>query len=454
MANSIVRGFISNGIANIAQKVVRIADQLLLVPVFLTQWGAEYYGEWLTLSIIPAVLAYSDLGFGSAVCNSFVLAYAAGDKQRAANLRTSGVWVISASVVLGFLLTAIVMFSADKFDLLSKTNIPASDAIGAVTLMIAARLLGFYTQLIEGFFRGARRAALGSFIGTGHNLLNIIAGFFVLMLGYGVVGFALSQFVVAIFFILFYSIIGCRMIDLKGYKGYILREDIKDITKKGMGYLMTPVWQSVYFQGTTFVVRLTLGAESVAIFNTVRTVCRSVNQIFSIINASIFPDLQYEYGRGNISIVQKYFRVAVLLSMIIGICGTLLLIVLGLDIYAWWTNNMLTVSHAVWNVFMVGVFMNAVWWTSVVTYRMTNRPYHFAIASTVTAFLSVGITYLLSSSYGLIGAAIGCTVFEFIMALYVLPDSCKILGMKVADLFVNVRSDVRIIRAKCSRQKL
>lgn len=83
---SVVRGIFNNGIANIAQKIVRILDQLLLVPFFLTAWGAEYYGEWLTLSIVPSVLAFSDLGFGSAVSNGFVLAYAAGNKQQAANL--------------------------------------------------------------------------------------------------------------------------------------------------------------------------------------------------------------------------------------------------------------------------------------------------------------------------------------------------------------------------------
>lgn len=441
MANKIIKGFISNGLANVVQKLIKIADQLLLVPFFLTQWGPAYYGEWLTLSIIPSVLAYSDLGFGSAVSNSFVLSYASGDKQRAANLRKTGFWIISSSVALGCILTFLVMVFADCFGLFGKTLIPAEDATLAVLFMITAQLIGFYHQLIEGFYRSVRRAALGSLIGSGSSLLKIVIGFCILMAGYGVVGYAFTLLVVSILFLICYSILGCKMIDLNGYQGKVLMSDIKDITKKGMGYLMTPVWQSVFFQGTTFAVRIALGAEAVAIFNTVRTVCRSVNQVFSIINASIFPDLQYEYGKGNIKLVQKYFRVAVLMSMLIGFAGTFVLILVGLDIYRWWTDNLLEVPMAVWNVFMIGVFVNAVWWTSVVTYRMTNQPYHFAIASTITAFVSVGITCVLSKSYGIIGAAIGCTAFEVIMAIYVLPDSCKLIGMRVGDLFSNVRMD-------------
>ena len=58
----ITKGIINNGLANITQKIIRILDQLLLVPFFLTTWGVEYYGEWLTLSIVPSILAFSDLG--------------------------------------------------------------------------------------------------------------------------------------------------------------------------------------------------------------------------------------------------------------------------------------------------------------------------------------------------------------------------------------------------------
>ena len=163
---SIIRGFISNGLANVVQKIVRIADQLLLVPFFLTHWGAAVYGEWLTLTIIPSVLAFSDLGFGSAVCNSFVLAYAAGDKQKAADLRKSGFWIITLTIILGLLLTVVAMIVGTKMHLFEKSQIQALDAMIAVVCMMVARLLTFYTQLVEGFFRGARKAALGSLFGT------------------------------------------------------------------------------------------------------------------------------------------------------------------------------------------------------------------------------------------------------------------------------------------------
>ena len=445
---SVTKGVLSNGAVAVLQKIVRILDQLLLVPFFLTAWGAAYYGEWLTLSIIPSVLAFSDLGFGSAVCNSFVLVYAAGKKQEAANLNKSGLLIISGSVLLGAILTISLLSLGKNFHLFDKSIIPEDDAILAVTFMIVARLLSFYSQLVEGYFRSARKAALGSLLGSVQSVINILVGFCVLYLGCGVVGYSISQFIVSILFIGVYFSIGFPLIDLKSYKGKVLRSDIKLITTKGLGYMMTPVWQSIYFQGTTFVVRLTLGPANVAVFNTVRTLCRSVNQLYSIINASIFPDLQYEYGRGNVITVHRLFRIAVLFSMITGFVGTLFLIFFGLDLYGFWTQSILTIPHDVWWVFMVGILLNAIWWTSVVTYRMTNQPYHFAIMSTLSACVSVGMSYILSKYYGLLGAAIGTLVYDCIMAFYVLPDSCRLLGMKVKELFLYVQEDYSFLKRK------
>lgn len=451
MSNNVTKGVLSNATAMIVQKIVRVLDQLLLVPFFLTAWGAAYYGEWLTLSIIPSVLAFSDLGFGSAVCNGFVLSYAGGDKQAAANLNKSGWIIITGCILLGALLTALLMLLGDYFDLFNKSLIPAQEAMTAVTLMITARLLSFYTQLVEGYFRSARKAALGSFLGSGQQIANILIGIVVLLTGYGIVGYATSQLVISVVFNLIYYWVGKRLIDLRGYHGKVLKSDIRMIVSKGMGYLMTPVWQSIYFQGGTFVVRLTLGPESVAVFNTVRTVCRSVNQMYSIVNGSIFPDLQYEYGKGNMKTVHRLFRIAIAFSIFIGILGTAFLMIFGLDIYQWWTKSILPVPINVWFTFMIGILLNAVWWTSVVTYRMTNQPYHFAIMSTIAASISVAGSYFLSLHFDLWGAVFGTILYDIIMIFYVLPDSCHLLNMKVKDLFVHIVEDIVFLKNKCNK---
>lgn len=448
MKNSISKGIIINSLAQITIKVIRVLDQLLLVPFFILYWGASYYGEWLTLSVIPSVLGFSDLGVGTSAANSFVLAYAADNRQQAANIRKSGLLIISIAVLLGSLITIIILFIANKFNLFEKSLIPTNDSITAVSLLMIAKLIYFYNHLIEGYFRAVRKAALGSFLYSGYSVANILTGLCVLLGGYGVVGYAFSQFIVSILYTIIYYIIGNKQIDLIGYKGCIVISDLRKILVKGIGYMMNPIWCSIYFQGSTFLVRIIFGSESVAIFNTMRTACRSISQLFNVINCSVLPELQYEYAKGNMQIVHRLFRLSLLTSCFIGFLGTIMLFIFGIDLYNLWTQSSLSVSNGIWYTFVVGVLFNGIWWTAMVAYTVTNRPSHFAIASTITACFSLAISYLFSLNWGLCGFVMGITLFDVIMMLYILPDSCCLLGMKVNDIFTHIKEDCYLIKNK------
>ena len=445
MKNNIVKGIIGNGLAQITMKVIHALDQLLLIPFFLTTWGATYYGEWVTLSIIPAVLGFSDLGIGSAASNSFVLAYVSGKKQQAANLRKSGLVIISGTILLGVILTIAFLFVVNQFDLFDKIVIPANDAIIAVILMMIAKLFTFYHHLIGGFFRAARKSVLGNFIHSGYFASNLLFGFIALLMECNVVGYAFSQLIVSMLFTALFMIVGNRAIELKEYKGHVIVSDIKIIISKGLGYMMNMVWQSIYFQGSTFVVRLTLGPESVAVFNTMRTACRSVSQIFNVINGSVYPELQYEYGMGNMYVVQRLFRTSILISFFIGIGGALLLSVFGIDIYNWWTQNTLLVSNEIWYILIIGIVFNGVWWTCIVAYSVTNNPYSFSIPSTIVAIISVGVSYVLSEYFNLLGAVLGMVLFDVIMMFYVLPNSSRLLGLTTKDIFSQTSEDLKCL---------
>lgn len=451
MKSNIVKGIIGNGLAQITQKVIRVLDQLFLVPFFLLYWGAPYYGEWLTLSIIPSMLGFSDLGVGTSAGNSFILAYASGDKQQAANIRKSGTIVISVTILIGFILTISILFACNHFKLFEKTLISSDEAIKSVSLLMMARLLYFFNYLSEGFFRGARKAALGAFMYSGYSLMNIVVGMFALLSGCSVVGYAFSQFVVSILYTTIYWNVGNRLVDLKGYKGCFVITDVKNILTKGLGYMMNPIWNSLFFQGSTFIVRVVLGAESVAVFNTMRTACRSVGQMFNVVNASVLPELQYEYGKGNVQVVHRLFRISILISIFIGIIGSIFLCLFGWDIYNMWTQSVLPVSKEIWFTFVIGILFNGVWWTAIVAYSVTNQPYHFGVASIFTACLSLVMNYVLSIYLGLWGAVLGTVLFDLIMMLYILPDSCHLLGMRIRDIFSHINEDYLLIKRRFVR---
>lgn len=412
---------------------MKIAEQLLLVPFFLTSWGAAYYGEWLTLTIIPSVLAFSDLGFGSAASNAFVLAYASGDKDKASNIFKTGLYITSGTVVLGILLSLCIMLFAYYTGLLNKSLIPAYDSIVALILLMATRLINFYGQIIEALFRAKRRAATSTNLQTLLGLINISVGIIVLRLGGNIIAYSTSLFIVGVLFIISYGVYGCLLVK-HALSGVYKKSEAQEIFGKGFGFMMTPIWQSIYFQGSTFVVRIVLGAEAVAVFNTVRTVCRSINQVYSIVSNSVFPELQYAIGEKDYEKAKRIFVLSVQLVFLCSVLGVFFLSTAGQTLYAWWTRNQLIVDDKVWLIFMIGIFFNALWWTSAGVFRAVNQPYRFAMYGVVCASLSTLISYVLSYQLGIMGATIGYVLMDILMSLLVLPNSCKILKVSISEL--------------------
>lgn len=446
---TIRNNLLKNGVSNIIGKIIRIGEQLFLVPFFISSWGAEYYGEWLTLTIIPSMLAFSDLGFGSSAANKFLLQYAGGNKQGAANTARTGFFVISLIVLFGLLISFILIFILDHFKIFDKSLIDRNQAIMALSFLMLARLITFYNQLYEAFYRAARRASLSINLQSTYSALNIIFGAAVLISGQNIVIYALVNLIVSIFFNPIYNLTAIRLLALgKTHKGKIRKSEIKQIASVGFGYLLSPVWQAIFFQGTTFVVRLTLGPLAVALFNTVRTLTRSANQIFNMITLSAFPEFQFEIGAGNKDKALKIFRLTLALVTFFAIVGTIFLFFFGNWFYAIWTQKALNPPVAMWNIFLIGIGFNAFWWTGTIIFQAYNKPYYFTIAGTLAACISVLLSYFLSIEYGLTGAAIGSFILDFLLAFYVLPKGCLMLGSSLKSLINDfIQKDIPLYKS-------
>ena len=72
MDNILKRIYASLG-ANLSTQVLTILIQLTAVPIFLSQWSLEQYGQWLMLTAIPTYFALSDFGFLTVIVNKMTI---------------------------------------------------------------------------------------------------------------------------------------------------------------------------------------------------------------------------------------------------------------------------------------------------------------------------------------------------------------------------------------------
>jgi O-antigen/teichoic acid export membrane protein len=414
---------IKNGFASALSQAMRVFEQLFLIPFYIAYWGSAYYGEWISLTIIPNIIGFSDLGFGTATANYFVLEYVGGNYKKAANLLKTGLNLITKMIFFGLLIGILVMFILKYYNFLEKSIIDQNQAIIAISILTLARLLKFYTQVFSSYFRASRNAALGTNLLTLFSLANIFSAVFVLINGFNIIVLSISQLVTAIIFNLYYSYRGIKLISHISHKNATYDKSLeKDIKTKGLGFLMSPIWQAIFFQGTTLIVRVNLGPETVAVFNTIRTLSRSVNQLFNLVNLTVFPELQFEIGKGNWKKAQSLFRFSNIVIIIIAALGVTFLILFGQPIYNYWTHNKLEMPKNIWNLFMIGIIFNAFWWNSEMVFTAMNKPYKLAISGVVCSILAVC-------------TVIGSNLMELLMAIVVLPMACELLGIKTRTIF-------------------
>jgi O-antigen/teichoic acid export membrane protein len=432
---SVKKSILKNGIAAAFQKGIKVAEQLFLVPFFIQFWGAAYYGEWLTLTVVPSVFALSDFGFGSAVANTFLLKYAGGDKQGAADIAKTGILIITCLIVSAILLSLVGVIALYHYGVFSKSLINSRDAVFSVIILLIARIINFYQALFEAYFRAARKANISIHFQSLLALINIVAGIIVLWSGGKVVEYALSILVIVIVVNPLYIYIAHRILGLHHtHQGSIDKDLIKPLIRKGMGYFLSPIWQAIYFQGMTFVVRLVLGPIAVTIFNTVRTLVRSSSQAFAMSITATYPDFQFEMGSGNIKKAKSIFLGVLTINILMSIVFVIGLSLFGDLLYNWWTKNSLQVLQEVWLLFIAGIFFYALWFTFSFIFEAANKPYTTTFAGTLCSLFSVGVSWLLCQHIGLIGAAAGCLIFDIVMSTYLIGKAMKALQITLRDI--------------------
>ena len=447
---------LKNGFASALQKVVRAGEQLLLVPFFVASWGPTYYGEWLTLTAIPTALALSDLGIGTAAANTFVLRYAGGNEEGAKCTAKAGFRFLLFICLALILLSGVLCMTPIIQKWMPHGTISPKDGLIVLCVLLISRALGFYFQLIEAFYRAAGKAALGMQLVSYYSIAKIIGSILILACKGKAVELAVIDLIVTVLFLVIYAKIGFELLpNFHWRKATGISQEFKFLIKKGIAYMISPAWQALFFQGTTLVVRASLGAEAVALFNTVRTLCRSINQLYSIINSAIFPELQIKLGQNDYESARKLYRTGISVALATSVVGTLMLWLLGPWIYSVWTHGKLVPSQSLWFTFLVGILFNATWWTAVMVYRAANQPEKFAIAGIIGSVISIAATWVLTRTIGMTGAAIGNTIMEVIMAAYVIRSTSRILDQNLINLPREMWHDFRdlLIHAKQTYKK-
>ena len=426
----ILKGIGAQGFNQVVQIFIRLAE----VPLLLSFWGTQLYGEWLMLSAIPAYLSISDSGFATAACREMTIRSGAGDKTGVrAVFQTTWLLLIAISMAVGLLAYGFVE-NAPLEDWLGFSAMKNVEIKVIILLLAAHVMVGFQGGLLNGGFWVTGHYPSSMYLIAFMQLIEFIGLAAAVALGGGPVQAAWGY--------LAGRLLGTGLMCLGQRRAspwlrhgvsHASFAELQRLTFPAFASLAFPLGNALNIQGLRLVVGMVLGPSAVAVFVPLRTLSRLIIQPANIINRLIEPELALAFGAGDSTLFQRIFARACQLALW-GCLGVCLLVGPGAYwIFPAWTGGKVAMNWTTYILLLACALNNGIWYTALMVPYATNRHGRVALLYTLVYGVSAfGLGYIMAKGLGLGGIALALLQAEVIMAAIVVHDSLQITRVSMA----------------------
>lgn len=411
-------------------QAVQIFVRLVEVPLLLSFWGLQLYGEWLMVAAIPAYLAMADGGFAGAAGREMTMRAGAGDRTGALSVfHSTWILLLLVSVGLGFLIAVIGQVAplAEWF----RFEAMDSASLKMVILILTAHvLIGFQTGLLYGGYKCEGHYAAGMFLVAITNFLEFAGLAAAVSLGGGPVE-AASGYLAG-------RVIGFILLRLGLYRATpwlrygwreASRQEVARLTTPALASLAFPLGNALNIQGMRLLVGVVLGPAAVAVFSSIRTLSRLAMQPSQAIIRLIEPELSVAFGRGDNQLFRMLFRRSCQVALWGGIVACLLMGVAGEWILQVWTQGKIPMDWLLYVLLLLAAATNTLWNTAMMVAYATNRHERIAVVySLVYGGAAFGVAYAGARMAGVAGVGGALLLAEIAMAAYVIPVARRMSG--------------------------
>lgn len=418
--------------------VLTVIIQLVSIPLFLSSWGDQLYGEWLVFMTLPAYFAMSDFGFGTSGVNEMAMLAGANKKDEAVEVFQSIMALIF--IVGGFLvgMALLLVFLSPVYDVLSFEIISKQHFQTCVLFIAVYIMLSLQLNLVKGAFRCENFFTYSVYLQHCMLIMETAILFSCLALGFqplvvveAMVAGRVIHFLVACF--LLRHKVPWIQFGLSGLNFGV----IKKLFEPSVTFLGFPVSNAILQQVPVMMVSHVLGASQVVVWSTTRTLVNMMQQVLGVVLHAIWPEFSRAFGEKDYDFMRLLHRKSVQFAFWITCSMVVFLALTGPEIIRIWTNGQIEPSLWVLLALLLSFVLRPIWYMSMIASMSTNNHSRIGRFNIVSASLAVGVGFLLLRFMGLPGLPLGLFLNEVILLFIVLPLSFSVLN-EVPGVFFKV----------------
>lgn len=397
----VIRGVGANGYS----QLVSIVVQLVSVPLFLSAWSVDKYGQWLLIAAIPAYLAMTDFGIVMIAANRVTILLAAGDIVTARRaLQSSQAFLMSVSATVAVGSAAILL--PPLFPLPFEHRC-------ALWILILALICGQFGGLAESVFRATQRFATGVSLGATSRLMEWagycvglwLSGSFVAVAAGG-----LTARIVITGLMLYKSMAGQN--ELRYGLANASMIEVRDLLRPALSYVAFTLSNALTFQGLTIVAGLFLGPAQLVIFNTYRTISRVAVQLTSALSHAVWPEFSRMFGGSDAKALASAFRRTTIAGAALAITTSAATLVFSPIFLGIWTHHQVEFQLALMVIFVTYAAIAGLGHTPKVLLMSTNSHGALGLWGISISAFTVVLALSLTGAIGLYGISAAMVLGE------------------------------------------
>ena len=449
MARASVYGRVVRGMgANLYGQMVTVAVQLLGVPILLHFWGARLYGEWLILIAVPVYLSMTDLGFSQSAANDMAQQVARGDFEEAvAVFQSLGVLVVSAAGIALLAISA-ALFVLPLHRWLNVAEL-STNQVRWVVWFLAAEVL---VKLTEGVSHAGLRSEgdypLHGILYASVALAQNIAIWLLAVFGAGPLAAAAAVFSVRLVALPSVTWLTLhRHPWLKLGVRHARASELKRLARPAAANLSMPLAQALGVQGMVLLVGAIAGSIVVVTFATLRTLTRVALQGVLVVTKAAEPELASAYGSADGQLLRNLFAHTLRAALWLTGAATICLLVFGDTILRFWTHGRVGMDSGLFHWLLLSAIANGLCYGPLVILQAANRHVRASLLyvfSVAFALLLAGSLLRITGQLASVGLAL--SLFDSIMAVYLLRAASRLAGTPVATILRQAGNPLPVLR--------
>lgn len=402
-------------------QLLNIAIRLLLVPLFLSAWGTQSYGEWLILTAVAGWFSLADIGGQLYFINRMTETWTKRQLVDFQKVFSTGMFFFSAFSAALMISAGLLIMLPDVPKWLGIESTSTNIAQWVLLIMCFRVLASLPSGLLLGVYRATGAQATSVMYGNLMLAIQLMASAAVLWWRGGMILMALTE-VVGLLLVSLLAAFDLRRRMPDGVSLFSARApDIKILKQAwapSLHFLGIQLAMAIMIQGSVIVVAKAMGPFEVAVFSTMRTIANVVSRFLGMMSHSAWPEFTRLYSKHESKRLQGLFCTIFWVSTMAGVLYLALLQHFGAKLFNLWLNKQLPYDSL--SMFLMGalvVFTNN--WTLGGNLLMaTNRHKNYAQVQLPVNIMALSLSYFCGQWFGMEGLICGLLVGQSIPMLF------------------------------------